>query len=181
MIKAVEQGRNLIITVGAGDDDSAIDITVKPLPAKVGMGLMALWTGIFFGETEQPETDADRYSRLAVGEENWAVIENDLRWEEMKDVINVAFFWNVPGGGIDLVNEMLRDGYPKAQESLLKSNGLWESVSLLRTWLDGVSASPTPEPAATPDTATPTGTSDSSTATVDRLPMAKRSINQNAT
>lgn len=176
MIRAVEQGRSLVVTVGDGDE--AIVLNIPPVPTKVGMGLMALWAGIVFGQSNQAETDADQMSRTAIGADNWEQLE-ELRWAESSQVINSALLWNIQGGGIDVVNEFLRDGFPKAQETLLKANDLWDEFSLLMTFLSGASENQTQSPDGTPDTNTRRGTSDSSGSTLDRLPESKRSINQN--
>lgn len=159
MITAEEKGRKLIITVGAGEDD-AIVIPVPPVSTAVGAGIFALWAGILFAQSDQAEVDAVNMSKMAVGEENWAVVE-ELRSAESTVVINAAMFWNVQGGGIELVQEMLQDGLPKARQSLAASNGLAAELSQLQTLLDGVLASQTPSPAGTPGTSTPVGTSGS--------------------
>lgn len=173
MITATEQGRHLILTI---DDVEPIVFDVKPVNTKLGSAMFALWAGVLFGQSEQPLVDAEGMSKLAIGEENWAQVE-DLRSDEGNKIINAAFFWNTQGGGIELVNEMLSGGLPKARESLLKNNGLWEEYSLLLTLLDGASGNQTHEPAGTPDTSTPNGTSGNSA--IKRLPGNKKSINQN--
>lgn len=175
MIKAVEQGRRLVITVGDGDD--AIVVSVAPVNTKTGAAVFALWAGILFGQSEQPEVDAGNMSKIAVGEENWDIIE-ELRYAEGEKVINAAFFWQTQGGGIDVVNEMLGGGFPKARETLLKTNGLWEEFSLLQTLLSGASEPQTPSQDDSLATTTQPGTSGSSS-TVDRLPAGKKSIHQN--
>jgi hypothetical protein len=156
MITAVEKGRKLVITLGDGDDDNLV-ITVPPVNTATGAALFALWAGIVFAQSEQPEVDATNMSKIAVGEDNWPIVE-DLRSAESTVVINAALFWNTQGGGIELVQEMLREGLPKARMSLAEANGLGTELSQLQTWLDGVSASQTLSPVATPDTSTPVGT-----------------------
>lgn len=177
MITAVEQGRKLIITVGDGGDDSIV-ITVPPVNSTIGAQLFARWVNVTFGQTEHPEIDAEWFSRQAIGEDNWDTIE-ELRSAEANVVINAAFFWQTQGGGIDVVNELLGDGFPKAQQTVLTTNGLWEAFSQLQILLSGGSENLTPLPDGTPPTNTPTGTSDSSVSTLDRLPPSKKSINQN--
>lgn len=156
MITAVEKGRKLVITLGDGGDDDLV-ITVPPVNTATGAALFALWAGIIFGQSEQAEVDATNMSKIAVGEENWPIIEG-LRSAESTIVINAALFWNTQGGGIELVEEMLRDGLPKARMSLAEANGLGTELSQLQTWLDGVSESQTQSQAATPATSTPIGT-----------------------
>lgn len=154
-ITAVEVGRKLQLTVGDGDD--AIVILVPPVRTSTGSALLALWAGIAFAQTEQPLVDAENLSKISVGEENWDVVD-ELRSEESALVINAAMFWNIQGGGIDLVQEMLRDGLPKARETLAQINGLGDALSALQTLLSGGSEIPTPSPAGTPATSTPIGT-----------------------
>lgn len=167
MITAVEKGRKLIITVGAGGDD-AIEIAVPPVNTAVGSAIFALWAGITFAQVgdkddtreeriAKVEVNAENMAKLAIGEDNWPVVE-DLRSAESTAVINAAIFWNVQGGGIELVNEMLRDGYPKARMTLATSNGLGDVLSRLQTLLDGVLANQTRSPDGTRDTRTPVGT-----------------------
>lgn len=158
MITAAEKGRNLVLTVG--DDDGNVQVVVPPVPSKTGAALFALWVGVVFGQSDQAETDADAMARMALGEDNWAVVE-DLRYAESEAVINAAIFWNTQGGGIDLVNEMLQAGYPKARQTLCERSGLGEMYSQLTTFLNGASGSLTLAQADTPDTGTPIGTSGS--------------------
>lgn len=158
MITASEKGRKLELTIG--DEDDGLVILVPPVDTATGAGLLALWAGILFAQSEQPETDAVNMGKIAVGEENWTVVES-LRSAESTLVINAALFWNVQGGGIDLVQTMLRDGLPKARTALAEANGLVEALSLLQTLLNGESENQTPPPDATSDTRTPVGTSGS--------------------
>lgn len=150
MITASEKGRKLIITVGAGDDD-AIVITVPPVSSSVGTALFALWAGVLFAQSEQPLDDATNLSKLAVGEDNWDAVQ-ELRSSEAELVVNAAFFWNTQGGGIELVNELLRDGFPKARATLAETNGFGDALSQLQTLLDGGLANQTRELDDTPDT-----------------------------
>lgn len=155
-ITAEEKGRKLVLTVG--DDADSIIITVNPINAALGSALYALYAGIAFAATEHPEVDAESMAKLALGEENWPVVENDLRSAEAKDVVNSAIFWNVQGGGIDVVNELLTGGgLPKARDLLLEANGHSTISEQLQTLLNGASVNPTPSPAATPTTPTRSG------------------------
>lgn len=145
-IKAYERGRKLIVDLGEEGDDDMIRITVPPLPAQQGAALQALHAGIAFGQSEDLERDATLMGRLAVGVDNWATIE-DLRWAEAEPVIHAAFFWNVQGGGIDLVNVLLNKalgGYPKALSILMERNGLSQAFSQLTTLLSSDAADETP-------------------------------------
>lgn len=159
-IQAYERGRNLIIDLGDESDEGFIRLTVKPVAAKVGAALQALHAGIAFAQSEDVERDAVLMGKLAVGEENWPTVDDELRWAEAEAVIHAAFFWNVQGGGIDLVNMVLNrelGGHPKAMSTLMERNGLSKAFELLRTLLDGGEDAATPSPVATSGTSTPSG------------------------
>lgn len=200
-ITASERGRRLVITIAAGTEDE-LEVVVKPLPTSVGGELLSSYTSILFGQVlpEKPEQyvegspewiaasntaaeeEARKFSKLALGEENWGVIE-DLRWDEAEPVINAAFFWNVQGGGIDVVNELLRPkteggGLPKAREMLLESVGLSEAFGQLQTLLRMELGNQT-NAAGTPATTTRPTSSAPSRGTVDKLPPSRRSVRQN--
>lgn len=191
-ITATERGMNLALTIG--DESDSFTVVIPPVGAKVGTMLLALWAGIAFGQSDQADVDAEAMSRLAVGSENWEIIQGSeptedgsapqypgLRWAVADKVINAAFFWNSQGGSLEQVQALLDEsagGFPKAQELLLRTNGLWEEFELLQTLLSGASENPTPSPGDTPDTSTPSGTETASSSTLDRLPNSKRSINQ---
>lgn len=159
-IKAYERGRKLILDVGDEGDDDMIRVTVKPINAAQGAALQALHAGITFAQSEDVERDALLMGKLAVGEENWDVIDNDLRWSEAEAVIHAAFFWNVQGGGVDLTNMVLNEalgGHPKALSTLMERNGLSQAFGLLKTLLSGGEVAETPEPDGTNGTTTPPG------------------------
>lgn len=159
-IKAYERGRKLIIDLGDEGEEGLIRIPVKPINAKLGGALQALHAGIAFGQSEDMERDANLMGKLAVGEENWPVVEDDLRWAEAESVIHAAFFWNVQGGGIDLVNIVLNEklgGHPKALSILMQRNGLSTAFEQLRILLSSDAENATPEPDGTNDTSTPSG------------------------
>lgn len=159
-IKAYERGRKLIVDLGDEGEEDFIRVTVKPISAKQGAALQAIHAGIAFGQAEDPEEHATLMGKLAVGEENWPIIDNELRWQESEAVVNAAFFWNVQGGGIDLVNVVLNEalgGYPKALSTLMERNGLSQAFGLLTTLLNSDEADETPAPDGTSDTNTPPG------------------------
>lgn len=159
-LKAYERGRSLIIDVGDEGDDGFIRLTVPPVPAKIGAALQALHAGIAFAQSEDVDRDATMLGKLAVGEENWPIIDNELRWAEAEAVIHAAFFWNVQGGGIDLVNMVLNGelgGHPKALSTLMERNGLSRAFGLLTTLLDSAAEDATPSPDGTSDTSTQPG------------------------
>ncbi len=160
-IKAYERGRKLMVDLGdEAEPDELIRIAIKPIPAKQGAVLQALHAGVAFGQSEDPERDVTFMGKLAVGEENWELIDGDLRWSESEAVVNAAFFWNVQGGGIDLVNTLLNEalgGYPKALSTLMQRNGLSTAFGQLTTLLSSVEGDETPVPDGTSDTSTPDG------------------------
>jgi hypothetical protein len=155
VITAREKGRQLEVTVGGGDDK--LVFLIPPVPAAVGAELLAEWADIKFGAVP-PEKAAEIGQTFAEKVVSPAVLEQleQLRSAEVTAVINAGFLWNVHGGGIDLVNEQLSDGLPKAHESLMKATGLWDVHSLLETSLDSASASQTSTDGS-PATSTPAG------------------------
>lgn len=161
-ISARERGRNLVIFLGDEGGADTIEVTIRPIPAKLGAALYSLWAGIAFAQSDQVEVDAANMGKLAVGQENWSIIDEDLRWSEAQVVIHAGFLWNVQGGGIELVNTMLEQngatgGYPKAQEKLVAMNGHSLAFSQLKTLLNLDGVDETPAPDATSATSTPTG------------------------
>lgn len=159
-IKAFERGRKLIIDLGDEGEEDFIRVTVKPINSKQGAALQAIHAGIAFGQAGDPEQHAELMGKLAVGEENWPLIDEELRWKEAEAVVNAGFFWNVQGGGIDLVNTVLNEalgGYPKALSTLMERNGLSEAFGLLTTLLNSDEAAATPAPEGTSDTSTQPG------------------------
>jgi hypothetical protein len=186
-IQAQERGRKLLVTVGGREDGmdeaeaaqadaEAVRVTVPPVTAAVGMRIWSLYAGIMFNEVEATaEADAMELVRMATGcwwddttpAEDRAAAEaqqallDSLRWEEGNLVSELALYWNVQGGGIDVALARLQDGNPKAQEILTKRNGTWGVLSRLRTLrnsgvdaamreLDGTSATDTPAGGSTP-------------------------------
>lgn len=150
-VKAREVGMNLELSVG--DEWQMI---VKPIPAKLGAALFAMYSGIMFEQVapENVERDATNMANRSIGEENVARLE-ELRWQMANDIASAAFFWNVQGGGIDLVQEMLSDGHPKAQATLMDRNGMASAYSQLMMLRSGVSENPTRSQGATPATSIP--------------------------
>jgi len=155
VITAREKGRQLELIVGGGED--ALTFLVPPIPAAAGSQLLADWIGVAFAAQtgEEAENTVRNLAQTALGEDNYHAIQ-DLRWGEQQDLVNAAFMWNVQGGGIDLVNEYLSGGLPKARETLLKAVGLWDAFSLLQTSLSSALENLT-STADSPDTTTPSG------------------------
>jgi hypothetical protein len=159
-LKAYELGRKLIIDLGDEGDEDFIRVTIKPIASAKGAALQALHAGIAFGQSTDLERDAEFLGLLAVGEENWDLINGDLRWKESEAIINAGFFWNVQGGGIELVNILLNEslgGHPKALSMLMRQNGLSQAFDQLTTLLSSDAADETPEPDDTSATSTPPG------------------------
>ena len=158
-IRAYERGRNLIIDIGDEGEEGHVRLTIPPVPAAQGAALQALHAGIAFGQSEDSERDATLMGKLAVGEDSWPTVD-ELRWAEGSAVVHAAFFWNVQGGGIDLVNTFLNEalgGHPKALSTLMERNGLSQAFKALTTLLSSGEAAETPSPAATSGTSTPPG------------------------
>ncbi|MGI6878838.1 hypothetical protein [Microbacterium sp. gxy059] len=155
MITAREKGRRLEVIIGGGED--ALTFLVPPVPARVGAELLADWVGIKFGATppEDAPAKATTLAQRVLGDEVFEQI-SDLRAAEQTDVVNVAFMWNVQGGGIELVQTYISDGMGKAHERLLKTTGLADVHSLLRTSLDSASENLT-SAAVSPATSTRSG------------------------
>lgn len=157
-ITAKEIGRSLVITLGGATDDMSEEereiaaqgvtrIVVQPVTAQQGAEIWAHYARILFATTEEDENEtAVRMTRIALNayadddatpEEadraaaQWARIEA-LRWSEAEQVSQIALYWQSQGGGIDVVEALLRDGHPKAQELLLTANDLWNVYSRLR-------------------------------------------------
>ena len=160
MITAREKGRKLEITVGGGDE--AITILVPPITAKQGSALLASYANVALGVVDGDESgvESENVARISLGEAAFSQLEQ-LRWAESEIVINAAFFWNVQGGGIEYVNQMLTDGIPKARQTLLEKVGLWDVHSLQQTLLDSALASLT-NTAVSNATTTPDGGSKNS-------------------
>lgn len=177
---AVEQNRHLHINLG--DDTMMI---VPPIPGHTGRELLGLLVSVSFGsDLGNAETNAQRLARLSLGLPvksvelegetprtlppvdgltGWAKREklfNELRASEQERVSQAAILWNVQGGSIDAVHDLLNteagEAYPKALGRVMRSCGLGQQFEALRTWLSGASATQT-STASTDATTTPTG------------------------
>ena len=165
MINVQEQGRNLVFTLGEGDD--TLNITVKPVNGKVGRAIFEIWLRLLANESTDLEGDSNRMARLALGAENCRLIEGDnvnddgefidaegklipegkespgLRQEEAEQVINGAIFWQMQGGGWAVVVEFMAGGLPKAVMLIMDRNGLLTTTEQSNRSLSGALASPT--------------------------------------
>ncbi len=163
---AFEQNRHLHIDLGDGTV-----FRVPPVPGAVGITMLANLVKVSFG-TDLPnaETDAQGLARAALGEseEGWEEREalyESLRASEQTRVAQAAILWNVQGGSIDAVHDLLNteagEAYPKALGRVMRSCGLGMPFAQLTTWLNGASASPGQTGSSAP-TSGPTGTSNTS-------------------
>ncbi|RLP68352.1 hypothetical protein D9V30_10205 [Mycetocola reblochoni] len=164
-ITAFERGRSLVFTIGDQAEPDHVTITVPPLPVRDGALLLAEYVGVVFGEADSIEElgrNAESMARRAVGPTAWEALQ-ELRAEESNTVINAAVMWNVQGGGMQLVRDIIagdpRVTVPKAREALLNEHGLSQASAALGTLLSGALESLTPSQDGTPDTTIPTGTS----------------------
>jgi hypothetical protein len=189
-IKAREIGRQLQITLG-GPEDGMTDeereiaerdvrrILIPPVAAKWGTQIFQLYARILFNTTEEAaEDEAERMSKIAAGaywdedtppeekaraEAQYAAIEA-LRQDEATTVMSIALYWNAQGGGLKVVEALLQDGHPKAQELLLVTNDLWNVYSRLKMLTRSQSsgeATEILERVGSSATSTPSGTSKS--------------------
>ncbi len=169
---AFEQNRHLHIDLGDGTM-----FTVPPIPGKTGRELLGLLVSVSFGtDLVNADVNALRLSHLSLGLpdgddaglDGWEEREelyHSLRASEQERVSQAAILWNVQGGSIDAVHDLLNteagEAYPKALGRVMRSCGLGQQFEALRTWLSGASASPT-STASTAPTTGPTGTSSTS-------------------
>lgn len=188
MIQVEEQGRQLRIVVGGEDE-----FLIPPQDSRAGATLLAGYLGVLsglFGDLNEATTDLVRVSlgepvfkdpahptereteRKAVSDALFERVQ-ELRADEVYQVTQAAFFWQTQGG-IDAVNAFVEggvDGYPKALEILAAKSGLEIIVAQASTGNSSESETGPTEP---PATSTP-----SPSATLSKLPPAKRSIRQN--
>lgn len=188
-ITAREVGRNLEVVLGdvpaEGDDDERMRIVVPPVSAAVGAALFTDYNRILFARApvdveavtkratmvalgawfEEPGIDdAERSRRQA----RWDAVQA-LRWEEGELVCQAALYWNIQGGGRQVVDTLFSQevdasgealgGPAKAQEAILQKAGLLTAYSRLMMLLGSESESPIPSPDGSPVTPTLAGTS----------------------
>lgn len=173
---AFEQNRHLHIDLGDGTL-----IIVPPIPGRTGRELLGLLTSVSFGtDLVNAEANAQRLARLALGLSAEAYtphgeglqplepvaglpgadkreeLYESLRASEQERVAQAAILWNVQGGSIDAVHDLLSteagEAYPKALARVMRSCGLGQQFEALRTWLSGESASPTHQGSTEPTT-----------------------------
>lgn len=102
-------------------------------------------TKLALGALELPDTDGGSEQQRVIARHQWDTVQ-ELRWDEAQHVCNAALFWNVQGGGMDAVRAVLDDstdsdgnpagGIPKAQDLVMRANGLSRAASQLQSLLD---------------------------------------------
>lgn len=166
---AFEQNRHLHIDLG----DGTLFI-VPPIPGKTGRDMLGLLVSVAMGaDIANAFENTLRLARLTLGlphEETpgidgWQAREelyDSLRASEQERISQAAILWNVQGGSLDAVHDLLTteagEAYPKALGRVMRSCGLGQQFEVLQTWLHGESESPT-STASTAPTTGPTGTS----------------------
>ncbi len=171
---AFEQNRHLIIDLGDGTV-----FTVPPIPGSTGREMLGILVSVSFGtDLENAEKNAQKLSRQSLGlpsrrgakdgitgwQEREELYES-LRASEQERISQAAILWNVQGGSIDAVHDLLTteagEAYPKALGRVMRSCGLGQQFDALRTWLSGESETPMSADSTAPTTG-PTGTSSTS-------------------
>lgn len=141
MITAREVGRRLEITVGSGED--ALVYEIAPMSAKAGQELALQWLRLRLS-AEAPKALIDlseAFASAALGEANKArVEEEDLRGEEVTELINAAFLWNVNGGGKRFVDLFIAEGRAASDAAFLKVQGIADAEELLRALIEAADA-----------------------------------------
>lgn len=161
---AKEVGRHLEVTFGEGEDD-AITYSVKPVSTRIGRTLL----GQMLIALQSPEPEAalnEEMYETAVGKDLYAMALNELRSAEFTWLAQVAFYWQVHGGGMRLVNMMVEDNDgPKALTALIQGIDPERLAAALtavsQTSTSTESESQTPEET-TPDTTSPSTSNGSS-------------------
>lgn len=167
---AREEGRNLVIDFGESGT-----FTVPPMSGKQGRIALDLLLGITLGTTrhqhgqEREESDTEELTGLAVGFSGLrgrirkARFER-LRAQQQQEVAQAAILWNVHGGSIDAVHDLLDEagGYPKALGRVMRSCGQGQAYEALMTLLNGADQALSKATASSASTTTPTGTANTS-------------------
>lgn len=154
---AFEQNRQLHIDLGDGTI-----FTIPPIPGADGKEILGALVSVAFAtdmqNAEQASidmsvralglpTDDGKHNGLPGHEERRALYDS-LRASEQERIAQAALLWNVQGGSIDAVHDLLNteagEAYPKALGRVMRSCGLGPQFAALHNWLNGVSASSTP-------------------------------------
>lgn len=164
---AREEGRNLIIDLG-----EAGTFTIPPMRGSAGKNALDSLLSITFGQTRKDEGAEQEIkqtrdltlsclgctSRLSFRRRRQFV---RMRASHQELVGMAAILWNVHGGSIDAVNDLLDEqggGYPKALGRVMESCGLGKAYEALTTLLNGVSQAQNSATDSLTGTSTPTGT-----------------------
>ena len=151
-ITAREEKRHLVIDLGDGETT----ITIPPIKGADGRRATALLVGVAFGavgpeasadeKLTAAEANTDELTRMVLGEglpgweERYELFES-LRGTEQMLVGQAAMFWNVQGGSIEAVNDILDSeagvGLPKALNRVMASYGVGEQFKRLTSFLGG--------------------------------------------
>ncbi|UOQ58095.1 hypothetical protein MUN78_04415 [Leucobacter allii] len=131
--------------------------------------------GITLGLTKQqhgPEreaTDTERLTRLSVGFSGVTgrirrTRFNKLRAAQQQELAQAAILWNVHGGSLDAVHDLLDEagGYPKALGRVMRSCGQGAAYEVLMTLLNGADRALSSVTASSAPTTIPTGTGSTS-------------------
>lgn len=167
---AHEEGRNLVVDLGG-----AGTFTVPPMPGKHGKEALGILLGIATGSTSQEHgparvtTETERLANMCLGLDGIRGYSRrtqfrKLRSSQQEILGTAAILWNVHGGSIDAVNDLLEEGggFPKALGRVMRSSGLGHVFEALQTLLNGASPAPSSAADSSPDTSTPTGTANTS-------------------
>ena len=161
MPTARESRGRLVIDFGDG-----AAFTIPPMRGKHGKTALDILLGITFGHTRNDEGQeaenaaTERLRRMVLcldGFTGWMRERRfqALRATQQQTVSQAAILWNVQGGSLDAVLDLLDEaggGYPKGLGRVMRSCGLDAQYELLRTWLDSVA-----NLSATASTPNPTG------------------------
>lgn len=177
---AKEVGRHLEVTFGEGADD-AITYQVKPVNTRIGRALLGQML-IALQSTEPEAALNEEMYETAVGKDLYATALDELRSPEFTWLAQVAFYWQVHGGGMRLVRMMVEDhDGPKALTALIQGIDPERLAAALtavsQTSTSTESESPTPEET-TPDTTSPSTSSDSSESGSGELSETPRSTSE---
>lgn len=171
-ISAREDGRNLTIDLGA-----AGTFTIPPMPGSHGKAALDLLLAVTFGHSRKQDglvkeqADTEKLTNMCLGTDGVRGYLRRrkfarLRASHQELVGMAAILWNVHGGSIDAVNDLLDEqdgGYPKALGRVMRSCGLGAAYEALTTWLNGASQALSSATASTETTTTPTGIESTST------------------
>lgn len=166
MTTAREQGTKLVLELGESGT-----FVIPAMPGKHGKAALQLLLGITVGSTaqehgqERVHTDTQQLTNMCVGLSGPLAVFRRTRFARLRAsqqelVTMAAILWNVHGGSIDAVNDLLEEGggYPKGLGRVMRSSGLGHVFEALETLLNGASPAPKSATASSDATTIPTGT-----------------------